>query len=95
VLEGHKNAVLEVKWASNGVHILSSSADKTVAVWDSNKGKRIRKYSEHTAIVNSLSSAKNEPNIFASASDDCTVLIWDSRCRKAVNILYHDYQVYY
>ena len=47
VLEGHKNAVLELKWTEEG-KIVSCSADKTVAVWDANKGCRLRKFSEHT-----------------------------------------------
>jgi WD40 repeat protein len=40
VLTGHKNAVLEVKWSSQSNNLVSCSADKTVAIWDANKGVR-------------------------------------------------------
>eukprot|EP01035_Chromulina_nebulosa_P026856 gene26856-35223_t len=72
VLSGHKNAVLEVKWGTEQT-IVSCSADKTVAIWNANLGTRVRKLTEHTGIVNSVDIAKNDPNVIASASDDCTV----------------------
>jgi len=93
VLSGHKNAVLEVKWGSDGLHIISCSADKTVGVWDANKGKRIRKFTEHTGIVNSCSIAERNPSLLISGSDDCSVILWDCRSRRSVTSLYHDYQV--
>ena len=61
VLTGSKNAVLGVEWASNGNHIVSCSADKTVSVWDANKGVRVRKFTDHEGIVNCLAVAKNDP----------------------------------
>lgn len=89
-LEGHKNAVLELKWEEENT-IVSCSADKSVVVWDANKGARLRKFNEHTAIVNSCSVAKNAQNIIASASDDCSIKIWDNRSKFSVFTLEHDY----
>jgi Prp8 binding protein len=74
VLTGHKSAVLQVKWGASS--ILSCSADKTVAIWDPLKGVRTRKLAEHTSIVNGCDLASDDPNIVASASDDCSVIIW-------------------
>lgn len=34
MLNGHKNAVLEVQWTYDSAQIVSASADKTVGVWD-------------------------------------------------------------
>lgn len=93
VLSGHKNAVLETKWISSSPLIVSASADKTAALWDANKGIRIRKYTDHTGIVNTVSVAQSLTTIFASGSDDCTAVIWDIRHKRAVQSLYHDYQV--
>jgi Prp8 binding protein len=62
VLSGHKSAVLQAKWISD-VSIISGSADKTVAIWDANSGKRVRKFSHHTGIVNTVSVAKDSPNM--------------------------------
>jgi Prp8 binding protein len=91
VLSGHKNAVLEVHWARD--FLVSCSADKTVAIWDANKGTRIRKYGSHTGIVNSCSVARDSFELFASGSDDRIACIWDSRERQAVDSIEHDYQV--
>lgn len=94
LLAGHKNAVLDVKWFNNGSsHIVSASADKTVGLWDANKGVRLRKLTDHSAIVNCCAIAKSNITTFASGSDDCTAVSWDIRTRKPVQTLYHDYQV--
>lgn len=92
VLSGHKSAVLQVCWPSESM-IVSCSADKTVVCWDANKGKRTRKFAEHTGVVNSCSVAKDSPNIIASGSDDCTAILWDSRQKRSTSNIYHDYQV--
>lgn len=85
--------MIEVKWIPSTNHIISASADKTLALWDANKGERIRRYTEHTAVVNACASAKEYPTIFASGSDDCTAVVWDIRHKRAIQSLYHDYQV--
>mmetsp|Transcript_1341 Transcript_1341/g.2170 ORF Transcript_1341/g.2170 Transcript_1341/m.2170 type:complete len:355 (+) Transcript_1341:82-1146(+) len=92
VLSGHKNAVLEVQWGTNNT-ICSCSADKSVGLWDSNKGSRLRKLSSHSGIVNSCSMARDAPEVFASGSDDCSVVIWDARDRNPVMTIPHQYQV--
>jgi Prp8 binding protein len=92
VLTGHKNAVLQVNWFSPS-NILSCSADKTVAIWDSNKGTRIRKFIEHTGIVNSCCAARDSEYLVGSGSDDCTAIIWDIRTKQSVSTVYHDYQI--
>jgi WD40 repeat protein len=40
------------------VHLVSCSADKTVGLWDPNKGKRVSKLADHQAIVNSCDVSK-------------------------------------
>jgi WD40 repeat protein len=84
--------VLQVCWPT-AFNIVSCSADKTVATWDANKGIRTRKFLEHTAVVNSVSVARNAPHLIASGSDDCTVILWDARAKQSVASIYHDYQV--
>jgi Prp8 binding protein len=58
VFEGHKNAILEIHWSADGERIFSGSADKTVMVWDTVVGTRLKKLSEHTALVNSCCPSK-------------------------------------
>lgn len=95
LLSGHKNAVLEVHWGSNGNTICSASADKTVGLWDAKKGTRIRRLINHTGIVNTCSMASNQPQIFASGSDDRYAIVWDSRSKIPSQSIGHDYQVFY
>lgn len=92
VLRGHKNAVIQVQWYSAG-SILSASADKTVAIWDANRGNRIRKFTEHTAIVNTCAAARDNELRIASGSDDCTAILWDPRTKNSIDTIYHDYQL--
>lgn len=48
MVHGHKNAVLEVHWFSNGETLLSCSADKSVRCWDAEAGVQV---SSHAAGV--------------------------------------------
>ncbi len=92
VLTGHKNAALEVKWITD-TSIVSCSADKTVALWDASKGVRVRKYAEHSGIVNCVSVSKKDPYLFASGSDDCQFILWDSRSKSSVSVIETDYPI--
>ena len=88
VLRGHKNAVLDVCWGSGAAsggaaRIYTASADKTLGVWDSESGARLKVLSGHTKIINAVAAARQGPAQLASVSDDGTVRIWDTRARSA------------
>ena len=38
---GHKNAVLELHWTSDGERLLSASPDKSVRAWDAATGEQV------------------------------------------------------
>jgi Prp8 binding protein len=83
-----------VKWLNqDATQILSCSADKTVALWDANRGQRLKKYAEHNGIVNSCSIARDKNVLFASASDDCTAIVWDKRNKASIATFYQDYPI--
>lgn len=92
VIVGHKNAILEVKWPTEN-SIVSASADKTLAVWDANKATRVRKFAEHSGIVNSVCFSKDAPHILGSGSDDCNAKVWDSRSKRSSFTLTQEYQI--
>jgi Prp8 binding protein len=41
VIRGHKNAVLEVHWFTDGEALLTCSADRTVRCWDAETGAQV------------------------------------------------------
>ncbi|KAI8881850.1 WD40 repeat-like protein [Backusella circina FSU 941] len=93
VLKGHANAIMEVHWSRDSSQLFSASADKSVAIWDAKRGERIKRFKGHTNIVNSCQVARRGPELVVSGSDDCTIKMWDSRQKEAVNTYHSDYQV--
>jgi Prp8 binding protein len=92
VLQGHKNAVLDCAWLDEE-SVATASADKTVQLWDVLTGTRLRKWQEHSAIVNSVSTAADNNNMVFSVSDDGSCLQWDRRQKSSVGCLSTDYPV--
>jgi len=91
--DGHKNAIVQVKWNHDSTAVVSGSADKTLALWDVETGKRKRKYI-HDGFVNGVVMGPSEtPQRFCSCSDDKFVRLWDTRSRKCIDYIEHDWPV--
>ena len=61
-------------------HLVTTSDDYSVALWTydtKGKLKKVRKYQEHTAFVMQAKFSQKDPNIFATASLDGSVKIWN------------------
>lgn len=93
VMTGHTGAVLEAHFSTDGTNIYTCSTDKTVSIWDVQQACRIRKLKGHTGFVNSVQATRRGATTLASASDDCTIKIWDPRKRYAIHTLDNKYQV--
>ncbi|CAL1287097.1 unnamed protein product [Larinioides sclopetarius] len=93
VLSGHTGAVLDLKFSTDGGHLFSASTDKTLSIWDTEVGARIKKLKGHSSYINSCCPARRGPQLICSASDDCTVKVWDSRKRGALHSFQDTYQV--
>lgn len=68
--------------------LFSSSTDKTVGVWDSETGERIKRLKGHTSFVNTCFPARRGPQLVCTGSDDGTVKVrlpashWTLSCTK-------------
>lgn len=92
VLQGHKNAVVDLQWSDDSRHIYSASADASASMWDVSELRRVRRYTEHQSFVNSCSLSRTS-QLLLSGSDDKTAKIWDSRTKKSTHTFEHKYQV--
>mmetsp|Transcript_6200 Transcript_6200/g.13514 ORF Transcript_6200/g.13514 Transcript_6200/m.13514 type:complete len:357 (+) Transcript_6200:226-1296(+) len=93
MLKGHRNAILEVQWFTDGEKLVSCSADKTVRAWDAVTGTQVKKLTEHDNHVNSVCPMRRGPPLFASASDDASVKVWDMRVKRSILTFSDKFQV--
>ena len=56
--------------------LVSSDYEGRVCVWDTSLGRRTALHQEHDQRVWSVAYNPQEPTLFASGSDDCTVKLW-------------------
>ena len=77
-LNGHTDWVFSAQFSANGKHIVTSSRDKTVRVWDAKTGKGIGSLNGHT---NEVYYAEFNPNgnRIVTASKDNTAKVWDAK----------------
>ncbi|KAJ3062592.1 hypothetical protein HDU98_001529 [Podochytrium sp. JEL0797] len=75
---GHKQGRFVIRSCFGGTaqtFVLSGSEDSNVYVWNREHGVLLECLEGHSATVNSI-SWNSKMNLFASASDDCTIRIW-------------------
>ncbi|KAL4062785.1 hypothetical protein V8B97DRAFT_2091404 [Scleroderma yunnanense] len=78
VFQGHTDQVRSVAFSPDGTRIVSGSDDKTVRVWDTDRGVQIGSPLQgHTDQVRSVAFSPDGTRI-VSGSDDKTVRVWDA-----------------
>lgn len=91
----HSGAIVDLHFTHDGSKLVTASTDKTVGLFDTVTCQRIKRFKGHTGFVNSVSPVQSStgPPLVASASDDCSVKIWDCRRKNPTSNLNSTYQV--
>ena len=84
LLQGHTDGVLSVAISPDGERIVSSSADKTVRIWNAETGEPIgQPLQGHTDRVLSVAISPDGERIVSSSADR-TVRIWDAETGEPI-----------
>eukprot|EP00123_Amoebidium_parasiticum_P012110 comp21125_c0_seq1/m.28552 comp21125_c0_seq1/g.28552 ORF comp21125_c0_seq1/g.28552 comp21125_c0_seq1/m.28552 type:complete len:501 (-) comp21125_c0_seq1:99-1601(-) len=82
----HTDAVMGLSWNKPNRHILaSSSADKTVKLWDLNRAECVCSFTHHKDKVQSVAWSAVEATVLLTGSYDRTVCVFDSRAPASVS----------
>lgn len=87
VLKGHERGGYGLDWSRSDINVLiSSGEDGLICYFDINKIEMNKKavkcaarYAKHTSVVNDVCFNCFSANVFASVSDDKSLIIWDRR----------------
>ncbi|MGJ5676538.1 MAG: NB-ARC domain-containing protein [Nostochopsis sp.] len=85
-LEGHTNWVRSIVFNPDGEILASASDDKTLMLWNTRTGQRLKTLKGHKERVWSVAFSPNG-NTLASASEDRTVRLWNIHTGECTNIL--------
>ena len=92
--QGHKLSARATVWSSSGLHIYSSSDDKSIRYWDLGTAESIWSTQQaHADYIRSLCAHPSSPDVFASGSYDHTLKVWDARQRRSTATLEHGHPV--
>ncbi len=82
-LTGHVNAVLNIAFAPRDTCIATSSADRTVRIWEGKSFKLLNVLTGHTAGVGGLAFSP-DGSMLATGSSDQSIRFWDYRAGKQI-----------
>ncbi|CAH2352021.1 ribosome assembly protein 4 [[Candida] railenensis] len=93
-MSGHQKLVNHVAFSPDGRHVVSSSFDNSIKIWDGLRGTFLGTLRGHVAPVYKTAwSADNR--LLVSCSKDTTLKVWDIRTRKlSVDLPGHADEVY-
>lgn len=89
-LSGHTRAVFAVAFSPDDKLLVSTGADRTLKVWNTDTGKLERTLAHHTDAVHTLAfRPQHAGNHCASGGADQTVRIWQPAIGRMVRIVRH------
>jgi WD40 repeat protein len=92
-LTGHTSLVYSVCLSADGKHMLTTSQDRTLRLWDTATGKSLRVFQGHTAGIRCAALSADGRHVL-SGGDDKTVRLWDAMTGKELHTMVgHDLRV--
>ncbi len=88
-MTGHVGQVRGLDFLAGGHTLVSSGFDKTVRVWDADKGQAVRTLTGHTAPLQHLTTSADGKWILSGGGDE-TVRVWDAASGQLVRTLQSD-----
>lgn len=85
-LDGHTDAVYQVKVSNDGQYIVLCSADNTIRIWNFSDGKLLRTISQHKKAVKGVAISP-DGNKIASASEDSSASNLDFTTGKVLDTI--------
>ena len=78
---GHRKRVSTLDWNCTGDQLASASHDGAIRLWSLDNSGLLKRSSikAHDDIIDGIGWSPKDPNIFASASTDGVMKIWDKR----------------
>ncbi|VDD74070.1 unnamed protein product [Mesocestoides corti] len=84
-LSGHSGYISSLDYIDE-IKLLSASGDKTLKLWDMEKGELVSSFSGHTNDVNCVRVSCTNKNLAVSVSSDYTCRTWDLRSAKCAQL---------
>ena len=72
---GHEGGIQDLCLGENNNHLFSGSLDKTIKIWDIEKGICLKTFTGHGSYVRKV--IMFSPGILCSASDDSDIKLWN------------------
>lgn len=100
--KGHQDEVNTIKWNPSGTLLASCSDDHTAKIWNPTRSSCVQDFREHDKEIYTIQWTKTGPGtdypnkncLFATASFDTTVKLWDVETGKCLHTLSHSDAVY-
>ena len=87
-LPGHDSRVTALAFSPDGKYLFSGDDDGIGILWQSENGRRLKRFTVHYGRINAVAFSADGKNIL-TASDDHTVLIWDRQTAEVRQTLTH------
>ncbi|KAG9284317.1 hypothetical protein G9A89_007472 [Geosiphon pyriformis] len=75
----HNNAIFDIQWSLDDRTLATASGDQSARLWDVETKECTAIFQGHTCSIKSIAAHPESPFIWATASRDGNIRIWDSR----------------